>query len=449
LTRRIVPALLAFLAIVLTAAVIPLALHAASHDRSAFIAESTANAQSIASAAEERLADGMTDPGLQGVLDAAARQGDTVVVLNAAQRVIASRGTSARREWRQLAAAAARQDTPLTRVLGGAVLVAVSIRDAAGGPVVGAVLLCRPTTSLSSGIRSLWASLAWIAVAAMVAAALLAVAFARWVARPLAHLDTAALRLANGDLSVRPSAASGPPEVRRLAGSVAIMASRLDALVRGHRAMLADVSHQMRTPLAALRLRVDLVAADAADGKPGVAEELAGVQEEIARLSHLLDGLLAVARAEAVTESRQPVDITTVVTERVAAWQPVADERSVRMRVEAPEAAKVGLVPGHLEQVLDNLLDNALEAVTGRDEPEIVVRVRAGSAVRVEVSDNGPGMPEAERARAFGRFTTGSPGGTGIGLAIVQRLVTASGGTARLEPTPGGGLTARLEFPAA
>jgi signal transduction histidine kinase len=234
------------------------------------------------------------------------------------------------------------------------------------------------------------------------------------------------------------------------------MAARLDALVRGHRAMLADVSHQLRTPLAALRLRVDLVAADAAEGKPGVAEELAGVQEEIARLSHLVDGLLAVSRAEAVTEERSRVDVAAVAAERVAAWQPVAAERGIQLDVVGGSGAVVSMVPGHLEQVLDNLLDNALDALGRRgasghgDAPAVSVRVSAEApTVRVEVADNGPGMTESERERAFRRFATASPGGTGIGLAIVQRLVTANGGTASLAEAPGGGLTVVLEFPAA
>jgi signal transduction histidine kinase len=443
MTRRIVPALLAFLALVLTAAAIPLAARAVSHDRAAFVSDTIATAEAVASVAEERLADGSADPELPRMIARAAGNNEQIWVLNARGQVISGHA-SLPAGGPSLVAAARNQSGPLTQVTSAAVTAVIPIRDAGqvSGPVVGTVLLTRSTAPLNGGIRSLWLSLAAIAAVALLAAALLALGFARWVSQPLARLDEAATLLANGDLSVRPEVESGPPEVRRLAGSVAVMAARLDALVQEHRSMLADVSHQLRTPLAALRLRVDLVA----DGAPDpVAAEMTGVQEEIARLSHLLDGLLAVARAEAVTQVRERVDVAAVAAERVAAWQPVGAERSIALdMVRECSHAVASLVPGHLEQVLDNLIDNALDAAAAR----ITVRVTADAgSVLVRVADDGPGMTEAERERAFRRFTTSSPGGTGIGLAIVHRLIRANGGSAELSRTSGGGLTVTLRFP--
>ena len=114
---------------------------------------------------------------------------------------------------------------------------------------------------------------------------------ARWVSRPLADLDAAAQQARpTARWTPGPPTGHGPPEVRRLAPTFNTMAGRLEALVHGHRAMMADVSHQLRTPLAALRLRLDLLAQDA---DPATAAELAGAQDEIARLSRLVDGLLA------------------------------------------------------------------------------------------------------------------------------------------------------------
>ena len=116
-----------------------------------------------------------------------------------------------------------------------------------------------------------------------------------------------------------------------MAATFNMMAGRLETLVHGHRAMLADASHQLRTPLTALRLRLDLLAADSA---PTTADELAGAQEEIARLSRLVDGLLATARAESVTERVVPINLIAAVAERVAAWQPVADAHGVKLVTE-------------------------------------------------------------------------------------------------------------------
>jgi signal transduction histidine kinase len=211
--------------------------------------------------------------------------------------------------------------------------------------------------------------------------------------------------------------------------------------------MLADASHQLRTPLTALRLRLDLLAADSA---PAAAAELAGAQEEIARLSRLVDGLLATARAEAVTEQLEQIDVVEAVSERVAAWQPVADGNGVKLLTETPAPAQpvlVALGAGHLEQVLDNLIDNAIDAI-GAEGGTVRVSVAQPEAavVTLTVADDGPGMTPHERSRAFLRYTTGSQNGTGLGLAIVHRLVTANGGTIKLADTPGGGLTVEVEF---
>ena len=238
-----------------------------------------------------------------------------------------------------------------------------------------------------------------------------------------------------------------------MAATFNMMAGRLEALVHGHRAMLADASHQLRTPLTALRLRLDLLAADSG---PAAADELAGAQEEIARLSRLVDGLLATARAESATEQLVNINVVAAVAERVWAWQPVADGHGVKLVVEPADISDDGkdssrpliaLGAGHLEQILDNLLDNAMDAI-GDDGGSVRVSVASSAdGTTLTVADDGPGMTAQERSRAFLRFTTGSPGGTGLGLAIVHRLVTANGGTIKLADTPGGGLTVELEFP--
>jgi signal transduction histidine kinase len=230
------------------------------------------------------------------------------------------------------------------------------------------------------------------------------------------------------------------------------MAGRLEALVHGNRAVIADVSHQLRTPLAALRLRLDLLAADT---DPATGQELAGALDELARLSRLVDGLLAVARAENVVPVPTAVDVAEVARERVVAWHPVADDRGivleaaeggpwVRTGPRASVPAWIG--EGHLEQVLDNLIANALDALSAGGHVTVTAAVTSAGA-RITVADDGPGMSAEDRERAFLRFTTSNPNGTGLGLAIVHRLVTSNGGTARLTETPGGGLTVILDFP--
>jgi len=284
-----------------------------------------------------------------------------------------------------------------------------------------------------------------VAAGGLLAGAAVAVALARWVARPLSALEAAARQLGDGALATRAGLDGGPGEVRRLAISFNTMAGRLEALVDGHQAMMADVSHQLRTPLAALRLRLDLLAQDADEH---TAAEVAGAQEEIARLSRLVDGLLAVARAENAVARPVTIAVHEILSDRAAAWRPAAEERGIEITGTCAGPVRASLADGHLEQILDNLLANALDAVPAGGH----VHVRgsaAGPVTLITVEDDGPGMSESQRAAAFHRFVSTTPGGSGLGLAIVHRLVTSGGGHAELSGTPGGGLTVTLQLPAA
>jgi signal transduction histidine kinase len=447
-TRRITIALLLLTATILLAAVVPLALGAIAHERDAFVQDTVRSARSIAVIAEARLGDHEADPALTEAVQAAARDHDELLVLDKSGQVVLSRGLP-QDDWHQLAAEASEQDSPTTELTRDRVIAVDTVWSdgSLNGTPIGTVVLERPTGPLNQNIANLWLYLILLSCVAMAAAVLVAISFARWVSKPLARLDTAARRIADGDLTVRARAGYGPPELRRMAATFNMMAGRLEALVHGHRAMVADASHQLRTPLTALRLRLDLLAADSA---PEAAAELAGAQEEIARLSRLVDGLLATARAEALTEQLENTDVLATASERVAAWQPVADDHDVKLVVEgggSDGGLRIALGAGHLEQILDNLIDNAIDAIGARGG-SLRIRAEAIEAGTVlTVADDGPGMTLPERSRAFLRYTTGSQNGTGLGLAIVHRLVTANGGTIRLADTPGGGLTVVLEFP--
>jgi signal transduction histidine kinase len=451
-TRRILLALLALTAAVLVAAVVPLALKATAHDQQSYVYATEQTAHSVAAIAEEPITANTSNAALRKTLSDYARQGDGVLVLDASSHAVIGRGDLPV-GWQRLVAKAMAETEPSTQVTKTRVIVAEPIWNDklhSDNPI-GMVVLERPTSQLNDSTSGLWLYVGLLAATAMLAAAAIAITFARWVSRPLVTMDGAARRLADGDLAVRASTGSGPPELRRMAATFNMMAGRLETLVHGHRAMLADVSHQLRTPLAALRLRIDLLSADSG---PAAAAELAGAQGEIARLSRLVDGLLAAARAESVTEQRVVINVLPAAAERVAAWHPVADSTGVKLLMEpadvadAPGEAMIAVGAGHLEQVLDNLLANAIEALNEGGRVTVTVSATE-TGTQLVVADDGPGMSPDERARAFMRFFTASPNGTGLGLAIVHRLVTSNGGTARLSETPGGGLTVTLEFPAA
>jgi signal transduction histidine kinase len=441
MTRRILLAFVGLTMAILAAAVIPLGIEATAHDYHDYVEDSLNRARTAAGSAEEWLGDNNRGPVLSDLVSAARRAGDGMVILGASGQVLVTSRPDVTIPGSMTAQAGAGKT--VTRLIGDHLIAVVPIREE--GPVLGEVVVVRPTQALEQRMAVFWATMAIIAVAALVAAAGVGLAVARWVARPLALLDSSARQLGDGDLAVRAPAGSGPGELRRLAATFNTMAGRLETLVHGHRAVIADVSHQLRTPLAALRLRLDLLAADADDR---TAAELGGALGELARLSRLVDGLLAVARAENVVPRPVPVDVREVITERVDAWVPVAAERGVPIDTVVPRRLTALLGEGYLEQILDNLLANALDA-TGEGHRVTVSAMATAEGIRVTVADDGPGMTQAERDRAFHRFASGSSSGTGLGLAIVHRLVSSSGGTARLAETGGGGLTVILDLPAA
>jgi signal transduction histidine kinase len=453
MTRRILAALFALTAALLVAAVVPLALKATQHDQESYVYAAEASAHSLAAVATESITDNATDARFQTAMATYYNQGDELLLVTPSLAKVTWKGTPLV-GWQKLAAKTFAQGMSNTLVTKTRVVVTEPVWADKGHTdnPIGVVVLERPTAQLNDSTSGLWLYVGVLAAIAMLAAAAIAVTFARWVSKPLVTMDAAARKLADGDLSVRAVTVSGPPELRRMAASFNMMAGRLETLVHGHRAMLADVSHQLRTPLAALRLRLDLLAADAG---PTADAELAGAQEEIARLSRLVDGLLAAARAESVAEQRVVIDLLPTVAERVAAWQPVADGSGVKLIAEPSGQAREGVAgpqvavgAGHIEQILDNLLANAIEALTEGGRVSVSVSATE-TTVQLVVADDGPGMSAEERTRAFLRFFTASSNGTGLGLAIVHRLVTSNGGTARLSETSGGGLTVTLEFPAA
>jgi signal transduction histidine kinase len=441
MARRIALTILALIAALLGLVAVPLGLITAGQDRRDFHDETTTAAQTLASVAEEKLADKADAPALNQSIARLQRGGDKVALYDGTGARLSGTGpvapgTSIRRVL-------ARAVT-LTYAGNGRLIVLAPVLPDEGGKPAGVITLSRSTDTLQDRFTVLWTWLAAISATGLLAAAVIATALARWVSRPLSALDTAARRLGDGALDTRSPVSAGPPEVRRLAANFNTMAGRLEALVHGHQAMMADVSHQLRTPLAALRLRLDVLAQDAGEG---VASDLAGAQEEIARLSRMVNGLLAVARAENVVAEPVTVAADVVIRDRTAAWRPAAEERDVALDVSLePVGVRAG--DGHLEQILDNLLANALDAVPPGGKVWVSASA-AGPRTRIVIADDGPGMSPQQQRTAFRRFASATPGGTGLGLAIVHRLATSNGGSAALSDTPGGGLTVTLELPSA
>ena len=322
-------------------------------------------------------------------------------------------------------------------------LIYVAVPIASGGRVRGAVRITYPTSALDSRVTRYWLLLAAIGGVVLAAATLIGIRFARTLTKPLSALERTAAEVGEGDLTAR-APQTGPPEIRALATRFNATVARLDALLDSQQAFVADASHQLRTPLAALRLRLENLERDV--GPPG-RHDLDAALGEVERLARLVDALLALARADAAAPATAPVLLSAMVGDRIEQWAPHAEAHGVALEAHVADDLYAMATPGALEQVLDNLLSNAISA-----SPEgSSIRVEAvalADEVELRVRDNGPGMTADQRDRAFDRFwRAGLPGkGTGLGLAIVHRLVSADGGSIELRDAPGGGLEAVIRL---
>ncbi|MDH6214740.1 HAMP domain-containing sensor histidine kinase [Streptomyces pseudovenezuelae] len=310
------------------------------------------------------------------------------------------------------------------------------------GRTVGAVRISYPTSDLTRRLWQIWGFRAFLALGVLAVAAGLGAIVARRLTRPLRQLNDMASKFSDGDLTAR-SPVTGPHETQTLARTLNQGAERLDTLIASQRIFVADASHQLRTPLTALRLSLDNIA-DGTDDE-FVREDVEQATAEVVRMSRLVNGLLVLARAEAKVTAAEPLPLKEIVAERLSVWRPAADERGVRIALGGSIVDGRPLVlasPGHLEQVLDNVLSNALEV--SPDGATITVRAESrGDEVELSVVDEGPGMSDADKSRAFDRFWRGQGltgrTGSGLGLAVVRQLVTDDGGTVALRDAPGGG----------
>jgi signal transduction histidine kinase len=321
----------------------------------------------------------------------------------------------------------------------------VAVPIASGGMIHGAVRITYPMSEVDRRVRNYWLALAGIAAIALAAATLVGLSFARWIRRPLASLELAAARASAGDLSARATVPNAPPELRQLSRQYNDMVARVDDLVTAQREFVADASHQLRTPLTALRLRLEnLERHVAATGRDG----LDAASAEVERLSGLVHSLLALARADAGAAPAERLDLVVAARERLNSWEPVADQ-GVQLILDAAGPVEVQAGSDRVAQVIDNLVANALRHAPA--DSTVTVTVRGNHTWgELLVRDEGQGMTPEQVARAFDRFWRADPdpSGSGLGLAIARRLVEADNGTIELRSGPSGGLAAVVRLPA-
>lgn len=450
MARRLLVTYLTITALALVVVVVPLGRMFAERERDRLMISLERDAQAIASLSEDSLEEGQpvqVDSVLRGYGDDGCRavvvDSEGISVADSADLGGARRDFSTRPEVAAALDGSRSSGTRKSETLD-TDLVYVAVPVASGGTVHGAVRISCPTSTLDRRVDAMWWRLGLLCLLVLAIVAVVGMFFAREVTRPVRRLQLAASELAAGDLAVRVDADDGPPELRDLAATFNSTADQLEHLVGSQQRFVADASHQLRTPLTALRLRLEVLESSV---DPPARPKLDAAIAETDRLARLVSSLLVLARSDATSPITAPVDLTAAVRDRFEAWEPVATESEVELRCSCPDGLWADTVPDAVGQILDNLLSNALDIVPVHTV--VSIRVDAASdatAIDLHVVDQGPGMDAEARAQAFDRFwrSTERPAdgsarkGFGLGLAIVEQLATRSGGRAHLDAGPGG-----------
>lgn len=325
------------------------------------------------------------------------------------------------------------------------------------GRTVGSLLINYPGGSAGGYGAALLAQVnraLWLGGSLSVALALtLGALLARGLTRPLDRLIQATRQAAAGDLTQH--VPPGPGELGELAASFNQMIGALAAAEEQRRQLVADVAHELRTPLSIMRGHVEAML----DGVyPLSADNLAVVHEETLLLGRLVEDLRTLSLAESghLPLRLRPTDLSQLLRQTALAFEPQAEAEGVRLELDAPaELPPVMADPDRLQQVLNNLAANALRSLQvdiGRTPTLRLVARSTGAHVQVQVVDNGPGLSAEAQAHAFDRFWRADGAerdrsGSGLGLAICRGIVLAHGGRIWAAETPGGGATFVVELP--
>ncbi|MDH6215534.1 sensor histidine kinase [Streptomyces pseudovenezuelae] len=471
MTRRLLLSYLTLAALVLLCLELPLGYLYSRGERERVINAAKDEAESVSAFASLSLDAGRAARDLpERAAHCAERIGGEVLIVDSAGGLLATSHALTGEEERDLVSwpgiAAALRGTATTDVrtstIGGVQYLAVAAPVRHGAEQQGAVRITVPTRMVHERVHHVWLLLALGGLGVLAAVAVVGFAIARWTGRPIRELERATHELAAGGAASPVAVTNGPPEVRSLAAAFNRTAARLEHLLASQRAFAGEASHQLKTPLAALRLRLENLESDITLQARGT---LTAAMTETDRLARMVEGLLAMARLDESAGVPEAVELDGVCVERHHAWTPLFQQRGVRLALAGDYAGEVLALPGAVEQILDNLLSNALRVSPVGSTVSVDLRrptpherrfphrpVGGPSTVELHVMDEGPGMTEEQRRRAFDRFwraPDAPKGGTGLGLALVQRLAHASGGEAQLRAAPLGGLDAVIRLLAA
>jgi signal transduction histidine kinase len=314
--------------------------------------------------------------------------------------------------------------------------------------VAGALRVSAPLGEVDAAVRSSWLALLLIGLAVVAAGLVLAWLLAGSMARPVEKLGTAAGRLGRGDLGARVEP-EGPREIESVGRSFNRMADALAANLAAQRDFVANASHQLRTPLTGIKLRLEAIRNQG--GAP--TEEAAKAEAELDRLSALVDDLLGLARASSEEATGETVDLEAAAAAAARRWEEPAASTGHELVLGEGAGGRVWAARADVAHIFDNLIDNAIR-YTPAGTTVTIETSADGATSELVVADTGPGIPPLDRNRVFERFYRGVDGrsagpGTGLGLAIVAELAERWNGKVELLDGPGTRVRARFPAPAA
>jgi two-component system, OmpR family, sensor kinase len=429
---------------------VPLALSFRDRVDSEVRSQASSQAEVVATSASELLA-----PPQPRVLDRVARVSAAsvrgrVIVVDARGRLRAdSAGTPAGADYAdrpEVGAALAGQREQISRhsqTLDAEILAtAVPVRR--GGRTVGAVRVTQSVDSVDDAVRASILDVAALTAVVLALGMIAGALIAQQIARPIRRLDDTAQLVADGDLDAS-APVEGSKEQRSLARSFNAMTARLKRLLRVQQDFVADASHQLRTPLTGVRLRLEGIS-ERFGREPAIETEVDAAMREIDRLSAMVDELLILSRAGERELPGELVDLRSAARRAAERWRAAAGERSIEIAVDANREASAWCAGADLDRSIDVLLENAILY----SPPASTVTIVA-AAERIEVCDEGPGLAPGEEEIVFERFSRGSagqrgPSGSGLGLPIARELSRQWGGEVTLANRERGGLRAVIRL---
>lgn len=429
---------------------VPLALSLRDRVDSEVRGQAKSQAQVVATSASE-----LINPPRENVLRRLMRVSaesvrGRVIVVDAAGRLLAdSAGGTAgdsyadRPEVRAALRGHSEQITRNSETLGAEIL-ATAVPVLERGRPRGAVRITQSVDAVNKAVRTSILDVAALAAIVLVLAVIAGALIAQQIARPIRRLDRAARQVAGGDLNAT-VAVEGSTEQRSLARTFNEMTQRVKKLLRVQQDFVADASHQLRTPLTGLRLRLEGMG-ERFGGEKEIETEVGAAMLEIDRLSQIVDELLILSRAGEHELPGEEIDLADASRRAAERWRASGAARGIEIAVDDGEDGATGWSAGpDLDRSIDALLENALLY----SPPGSTVTIDFGPG-RVEILDRGPGLAAGEEEAVFERFKRGEagrrgPAGTGLGLPIARELTRQWRGDVTLAARDGGGLRAIIE----